>query len=165
MKYTQKIFDSLSKLAREGMESEKMALCIALGIVLGIFPILGATTLMCTIAALAFRLNLPLIQLVNYAVYPVQIILLVPFYGAGSWVFTGNLPVDVIRQMIASLQNDFWGSMHQLGDLTLYAVFVWLVVSPAIVWLAYAFSKPAVAKIQSTVKRAKLARDLSNNPT
>ena len=147
------------------MGAEKMALCIALGFVLGIFPVLGATTLMCTIVALALRLNLPLIQLVNYAVYPVQLILLVPFFGAGSWLFTSQLPADAIRQMIASLENNLWASMGQFWDLILYAVFVWLLVSPAVFWLVYALSKPAVVKIQTTVKQARVARNLSDNPT
>ena len=74
-------------MLKEGMSLRKIALCLALGTVLGIFPVLGATTLLCTIAALALRLNLPAIQFVNYMVYPLQLVLLAPFYGAGSWLF------------------------------------------------------------------------------
>ena len=72
---------------RQGITPQKIALTLALGGVLGIFPILGATTLLCGIAGVWLRLNQPIIQLVNYLVYPLQIALLIPFYRAGFPIF------------------------------------------------------------------------------
>ena len=43
---------------KQGVTPEKLALTVALGLVLGIFPILGATTLLCGAAAIALRLKL-----------------------------------------------------------------------------------------------------------
>ena len=63
-------------LLRQGITPEKIALSIAFGIALGVFPVIGATTLLCAAAAIVLRLNLPAIQLVNYFVYPLQIALL-----------------------------------------------------------------------------------------
>ncbi len=60
-------------LLRQGVTPEKMALSLALGGALGVFPALGCTTLLCLIAAIVLRLNLPAIQIVNYFVYPIQI--------------------------------------------------------------------------------------------
>ena len=82
-----KISGTLKTLLQTGMSVQKISLCIAFGIVLGIFPVLGATTLLCAVAAFILRLNLPAIQVVNYVVYPLQIFLLVPFYILGSWIF------------------------------------------------------------------------------
>ena len=130
-----------------------MALCVALGVVLSIFPVFGTTTILCTIAALLFRLNLPLIQLVNYAAYPLQILLLVPFYSAGSWMFGGRLPIKAGSQLIAALQTDLRNGVMQLWDLILYAVFVWLLVSPLIIFLLYRLLIPVVAKVQSAAQR------------
>jgi len=90
-----KLFKLTKTLLGEGMSSDKISLSIALGVALGIFPVLGSTTLLCAIAALVLRLNLPAIQVVNYLVYPLQLILLAPFYGAGSWLFSDQrLPVS-----------------------------------------------------------------------
>lgn len=65
-------------LLSQGITPEKIALSLAIGIVLGVFPVLGSTTLLCAAAAMVFRLNLPAIQLVNYIVYPLQLALFVP---------------------------------------------------------------------------------------
>ena len=58
------------ELLSQGVTPEKLALSLALGITLGIFPALGSTTALCAIAALVLRLNLPAIQIVNYFMYP-----------------------------------------------------------------------------------------------
>jgi uncharacterized protein (DUF2062 family) len=72
---------------REGVSVEKLALSIAIGFVLGICPLLGIPTVLCGIAAVALRLNFPALQLVNYLVYPLQIILLWPFARLGRLLF------------------------------------------------------------------------------
>ncbi len=83
----EKLLNLIKSLLKEGMSLKKISFCIALGIALGIFPVLGTTTLLCTIAAFSLRLNIPVIQVANYGVYPLQLILLAPFYSAGSWLF------------------------------------------------------------------------------
>jgi uncharacterized protein (DUF2062 family) len=74
-------------LLRQGVTPEKIALSLALGVALGVFPVLGSTTALCALAALALRLNLPAIQIVNYFVYPLQIALLIPFFRLGERLF------------------------------------------------------------------------------
>jgi len=142
-----KILSLVKSMLKDGMSMRKIALCIAFGIVLGIFPILGATTLLCTAAALALRLNLPAIQVVNYMVYPLQLVMLAPFYGAGSWLFKHQGWPLMDTDMIGNLQNDFWGSMANLWDLTLYAVLSWLVISPLLILLFYSVSKPVIRAV------------------
>jgi hypothetical protein len=56
-------------------------------LVLGAFPVYGCPTILCGLAAVALRLNLPAIQLVNQMATPVQIALLIPLARAGSWIF------------------------------------------------------------------------------
>ena len=71
----------------QGITPHKVALTVALGVVLGVTPVLGTTIASCTLVALVFRLNLPLIQLANNLVYPLQLLLLIPFVQAGQWLF------------------------------------------------------------------------------
>ena len=52
------------RLLRQGVTPEKIALSLALGAVLGVFPVLGSTTALCTLAAITLRLNLPAISCV-----------------------------------------------------------------------------------------------------
>jgi uncharacterized protein (DUF2062 family) len=139
-----KILNLAKSMLKEGMSLKKIALCLALGTVLGIFPVLGATTLLCTVAAMALRLNLPAIQVVNYMVYPLQLVMLAPFYSAGRWLFKQQSWPLINSDLIGFLQNDFWGSMASLWDLTLYAILTWLVISPLLILLLYSASKPVI---------------------
>jgi uncharacterized protein (DUF2062 family) len=144
-----KILNLAKSMLKEGTSLRRIALCLALGTVLGVFPVLGATTLLCTVAALALRLNLPAIQVVNYVVYPLQLALLVPFYSAGTWLFTQQGRPLFNSNLIDLLQNDFWGSMASLWDLTLYAILTWLVISPLMILLLYSVSKPVIRTLSA----------------
>lgn len=139
----------IGSMIKEGMTPKKITLCISLGITLGIFPVLGMTTVLCTLAAFAFRLNLPAIQLVNYMVYPIQLALLAPFYGAGSWLFDQQRMRIAGENLIAMIQNDFWGSMTGLWNLTLYAIFTWSIICPILLVVLYLTLKPAVSAIST----------------
>jgi uncharacterized protein (DUF2062 family) len=61
-----------------------IALSIALGVTLGVTPVLGSTTVLCLLAALVFRLNVPALQLVNCGMYPLQLALPIPFLRVGD---------------------------------------------------------------------------------
>ena len=79
----------VSKLAAAtaGLSPHQIALIVAVGLVLGAFPVYGCPTILCGLAAIALRLNLPALQLVSQISNPVQIALLLPFARTGSWIF------------------------------------------------------------------------------
>jgi hypothetical protein len=125
------------ELLRQGVTPEKMALSLALGIALGVFPVLGTTTALCAVVALAWRLNLPAIQIVNYFVYPVQIALLIPFFRAGETLFgAAHLPLSV-TQIVALVRASFWDATRMLWTTIWHAAVVWCLVAPVFVALAY----------------------------
>src|SRR5215469_1665363 len=78
----------------QGVTPQKIALSIALGFSLGVIPILGTTTILCAIAAIRLKLNQPVIQLVNWLVYPLQLGLLLVFVRIGEWI-TQTPPTDL----------------------------------------------------------------------
>ena len=68
----------------EGLSAESAALALAVGVVLGTFPIYGCPTILCALASLLFGVNLPAVQLVNQLVTPLWWALLVPFVRLGA---------------------------------------------------------------------------------
>ncbi len=54
---------------------------------LGTFPVFGFPTILCAIAAVALRLNLPALQAVNQISTPAQLALLVPLARVGARLF------------------------------------------------------------------------------
>ena len=66
------------------LSSENIALILAVGLVLGTFPVYGCPTLLCLLASLVLRVNFPTLQLVNQLCFPLQLALLMPFARLGS---------------------------------------------------------------------------------
>ena len=140
---------------RQGITPEKVALTLALGSVLGIFPILGATTLLCGVVGVWLRLNQPIIQLVNYLVYPAQIALLIPFYRAGERLF-GAEPVPIVNvpDLIARFGAGPWQFMLDYGLVGLYGITVWLLAAPLLAALVYFLLKPILEEMRSRLRGA-----------
>ena len=68
----------------EELSPEQVALVLSVGLVLGVFPIMGVPTILCLLAAFGFRLNVAALQVVNNISSPLQIALLVPLARAGG---------------------------------------------------------------------------------
>lgn len=125
-----KIGQPILNLLRQGTSPEKLSLSMASGAVIGIFPVLGSTTLICAAIAIVFRLNLPAIQLANYLVYPLQIALLIPFVSFGAFLFGAEpmMPLSV-QEISALFQQDFWGTIGSSLDTIVHAAVAWFLVS------------------------------------
>jgi uncharacterized protein (DUF2062 family) len=82
-------------LLRRGATPEKLAWSLATGLLIGINPLLGSTTILCLLLAFLFRLNVVASQLANHVIYPLQILLLIPFIRLGSVIFhTAPMPLS-----------------------------------------------------------------------
>ena len=132
-----KLVNPLLALLRQGTTPEKIALSIALGLALGVVPVIGSASLLCFLAALVLGLNQPAIQLVNYLAYPLQLVLLVPFLRLGEKLF-GAPPMGLTPgQIITMMRADLGHAFAALWSATLHALVVWLGVGVVMVLLLY----------------------------
>ena len=116
---------SLSKLLKQGLSPFKLTLVIALGITLSVFPILGTTTVICTLVALLFHLNLPAIQLANYAAFPLQVILFFPFLKLGEKLSEISLDPLSKVQLISTFEEGFFHAIQELSRYLIIAFLGW----------------------------------------
>lgn len=137
-------------LLRQGITPEKIAQSLAFGIVLGVFPVLGSTTILCALAAIVFRLNLPAIQLVNYFVYPLQLALLIPFIRFGEILFRSphvSLSLPLIFRMI---RENAWHTTKTYWTSGWHAMIAWCLVGPLSIYLLTQMLTPTLRKLEST---------------
>ena len=142
-----KVIQPIIAMLKQGIAPERIALSMAFGVALGVFPALGVTTLLCAVAALVLRLNLPAIQLVNYVVYPLQLALLIPFMKLGGWLFGAPRIGLSAPQVVELLQRDIGNAITQLWIFTLHGVAAWLLVSPVIVLVIYMSLTPILRTV------------------
>jgi len=134
-------------LLRQGITPEKIALSVAFALVLGVFPALGWTTLLCLIVAVRLRLNVPAMQLVNYLVYPLQLLLLVPFIRAGEILFRAPRLALSLPQILSMIHAGVWQAIKALWVATVHAVAVWAILAPLAIYLIYRILAPLLGKI------------------
>lgn len=137
----------LINFLKQGLSPEKLALCVAFGLALGTFPMLGSTTLLCTAAALLLRLNMPAIQLINYFTYPLQLALFIPFIRMGEFLFQQPpVPLDLV-QIFEMLRTDMLGSISSLWWTNMRAIVVWFILAPPLAALSYFLLLPVFTRL------------------
>jgi len=139
--WKRRILAPIAGQLRQGTAPEKMALTVSLCAVLSLFPILGATTVLCTLVALRLRLNQPLIQLLNWLCYPLQLALLIPFYRGGEWLGAPHLSLS-IPQLLERFQAGAWRFMLDFGLIALGGVGIWCLTAPPFALLLYFVLRP-----------------------
>jgi uncharacterized protein (DUF2062 family) len=142
-----RVIKPLVKLLRQGVTPEKLALSLALSAALAVIPAFGWSVWLCGIAGLAFGLNLPAMQAVNYFLYPAQVVLLLPFFRLGEKLFRApHLPLS-ISQIFSMVHANFWGAIKFLWDTTWHAVVVWALLAPFAVGLIYLVLLPILRRV------------------
>ena len=150
-----RILDPLPTLLRQGMSPKRLALCVAIGIVVGNIPILGVSTLLCAAIALAFQLNLPSIQLVQAAMAPTQILLIIPFVRLGEWILrVPHQPVS-IREGLDLIAKGARYAIAALWDSILHAGLAWALVAPFAVFLFYRLLIPVFERAAARINGAR----------
>lgn len=136
----------LLNLLSQGITPEKLALSVGLGVCFGTFPVLGATTILCTAFGFLFRVNQVAIQLVNYFTYPLQLALYIPFFQIGALLFrTDPLPFS-IEDIFTMLATDTFGAIEALWLANLRAVAAWFLIGPVLCLLIYRILTPVFTR-------------------
>jgi len=150
--FQRRVIAPITNQLKQGITPERVALTLALGLTLSVFPILGATTLLCTGAAFLLRLNQPIIQLVNYLAYPLQIVLLIPFYRAGEWLL-GLQPVALsVSLLLARFRADVGQFFRDFSLIALGGILVWLLLAPPVMAALYFSLRPALRVLAARIR-------------
>ena len=134
---------------QQGISPRRLALTLALGVAIGCVPVVGIPTLVCAALAFALRLNLPAIQAANYAVMPLQLLMIVPFVRMGGWLLSSG--PDQAAQASMLLHTTPLRLVTQMGSLAEQALLAWVLLAvPAVLLLTFTLTLvlrriPAVA--------------------
>jgi hypothetical protein len=147
----------LLALLRQGMSPRRLALCVAIAIVVGNIPILGVSTILCTLIALVFRLNLAAIQLVQAAMAPTQLLLLIPFVRLGEWIAHAPPQVVSVKEGLALLSQGLWQAVVLLRDAIFHAALAWILLAPFCVYLMHRLLTPVFERMAAQIRKQSAA--------
>jgi hypothetical protein len=114
----------------KGVSSPRKAvLSITVGFYLGLFPIVGLTTLLCLLATFLFRLNPLIIQAVNFSVFPLQLISIYPFLKVGRILFFTRKDLLSVVSLKQLLTADGWDYFCYWCESVAGGIAVWFIFS------------------------------------
>lgn len=148
------------ELLRQGVTPEKLALSLAIGTVLGVSPILGLTTGIAFLICYLFRLNIVAMQLMNYVMYPFQLLLLLPFIRAGEVLFHQRHERITLTQIQQLVHNDATFALRLLWTSIWHAVTVWALVAPLAAFILYLVLTPVLRHAVKTLHVRRLNQAL-----
>ena len=150
-----RLADPVLDLLRQGVTPEKIALSLAFGLGLGIFPVLGLSTVLCTLVAIVLRLNLPAIQLINYLASPLQLALIIPFVRVGEHLLGLTAQPLSVSEGFRIMAAGVIHAIVVLWDAIVHAALGWIAIGPVLIFALYRVFRPIL------VRAAKLRRPVA----
>lgn len=140
-------------LLRMGATPERLAWSLAVGVVVGVNPLLGSTTLLALGVAAAFRLNFAASQLGNHAMYPVELAMFPVFVKLGSVLFrTARLPWEG-RQLLVAARAHPWDTTRVLWQWEWHALVVWAAFAAVALPAIGLGMQPVLTHVQERMRR------------
>jgi len=137
--------DKTTALLKQGLTLKELSQSIIVSGLISIIPILGVSTFMITTISLKRKLNLPVMISLSYLMWPVQILLIIPFIRMGEFIFSVPRHHHTVEEIISSFQNSFFTTLSQLSFELLCGLGGWLLtavpIAVGIYWMSLLFLK------------------------
>ncbi len=146
--WRRRVVDVLLAQLSQGITPQKIALTLALGTVIALFPIMGTTTALCLLVGVALKLNQPIIQLVNWIAWPLQIPGIYFFVRAGEWLTRSPHVSFSISALLLAFKNSPVRFLQQYGMTGLRGVLAWALIAPGIAALIYLLMLPLLKRMR-----------------
>ena len=140
-------------LLRMGATPRSLAWSIAAGLLIGINPLIGTTTVLCLAASFSFRLNVVASQIANHAMFPLELALVIPFIRLGSRVFhTAAMPLSP-RLFFQAARTAPIALTRQLWLWEWHALVLWAAISVVAAPLIALALTPLLQRLHTRIQR------------
>jgi uncharacterized protein (DUF2062 family) len=150
--WRRRVRDPLVSLLRQGLDPGALALSLAAGLVLGLFPIIGATTVLCLAAGFAFRLSHVALQLANHLAYPLQLVLIPAFVRVGETLLGAPHVTLNPLALVRHFQRDAPGFLREFGLTGLHGILGWAVVAPPLFLALFLLLRPPLRRFDQALR-------------
>jgi uncharacterized protein (DUF2062 family) len=137
-----KVVQPVVTVIKAGITPHKLALSLAVGLSCGIFPIPGLTTLPVLAVAFAAGLNVPIAQVINLLVTPLNLMTVVPFKNLGESLLGAEPAPLSVADLASGLRVAPIATLRDTGAAIAHALFGWLVFFPVGTFLLYIAALP-----------------------
>jgi len=114
---------------KQGLDPKKLSHSVASGIIIGSIPVIGVSSVMATFVGLRCRLFTALIILITYLIYPLQVLLILPFMKLGGLMMGKNVGAINVSAIFSKLFKHPISSLPEFGTLILGGILAWAIAS------------------------------------
>jgi len=151
--FQRRVITPLIDLLRVGCSPRRLAWSLAFGIVIGINPLLGSTTIVSLVLACILRLNLVASQIANHVVYPLQLALFLLFIKLGDRIFhTGKLPLTS-HELFYGARHHPIATTRTLWMWEWHALIVWAIFAAIVAPIIAAILAPMLHRLLHTMHK------------
>jgi uncharacterized protein (DUF2062 family) len=150
--WSRRVAQPVMALLRQGLTPEGIAFAFACGVGVGLFPVIGATTLLGIALGAALGLNQPALQLANWLAYPLQLLMIVPLVRLGEWLAGAPHVTFSVTQVVASMSQDPAGALGRFGVTGLHGILGWAAIVPIVVLILYRALLPVLHATQGRLR-------------
>jgi uncharacterized protein (DUF2062 family) len=140
-------------LLRTGTTPRSLAWSIAAGVMIGINPVIGSTTLLCLAVTFRFRLNIIATQIANHAMFPLELVLVIPFIRLGSLVFRTSANPLAPRLLVLETRSTPLTLIRKLWMWEWHAFVVWAAIALVAAPLIALALTPLLQRVHERVQR------------
>lgn len=130
----------------QGLRRRACCQAIAVSLTIGVFPIMGFSTLMNTFSAGILKLNQPVVQVCNWIVGPVKLALIFPFLRLGEWLFQAEPFRLSLTEFSERFFTDVAATSAEFAMTFVHAIAGWLVCIPVIYCAIFQVAQRLIAK-------------------
>jgi hypothetical protein len=116
-------------LFKQGLTPIELTQSIIVSGLISTIPILGVSTFLLTALSLKKKLNLPIMIAQSYIMWPIQVIMIIPFINIGEFIFSVPKTNHSAQEIIASFQNSFFATLSHLSFELLCGFGGWLLTA------------------------------------
>jgi hypothetical protein len=116
-------------LFKQGLTPIELTQSIIVSGLISTIPILGVSTFLLTALSLKRKLNLPIMIAQSYIMWPIQVIMIIPFINIGEFIFSIPKTNHSAQEIIASFQNSFFATLSHLSFELLCGFGGWLLTA------------------------------------
>lgn len=143
-------YNKLLPILTQGTTPHKLALTIAISISMGIVPLLGVNSVACAAIAIIWGLNVPLMQILMWAFFPLQLFLYMKFFSLASFLFNREVFSMTLLQFWDLLKSDWLLALQKFALGNLFAIAAWAIISIPLTIACYYLARFVILKTRKS---------------
>lgn len=142
MKLFHKVKDAVVGALRQGWSPRSVGWSVAWGCTIGIFAIYGVTTITLGAIGYIWKLNHTIMQIMNYAIAPVKVLLIIPYIRLGESLFQVQTPFSLsLGEFTSRFQAAPMETLSEFAMTFVHAICGWAVTFPFLITGLYILTR------------------------